>query len=100
MSNVKILKLVTGEEVMANISVNEELLVFEMTNAVQLRMIPSMASGGAQMAMLPFPLGSSDKSFIIAERHVIYCVSPDEDFLNQYKQIFSEILTPSQSIII
>ena len=100
MSNIKILKLVSCEEVMAYISINEELLVFELKNVVQLRMIPSMSQGGPQMAMMQFPLGSSDKSFVISERHIIYCVSPDEDFINQYKQIFSEIFTPNQNIII
>lgn len=99
MQNLKIIKLVSGEEVIADIKINDDLLVFELTNAVQLRIVPSM-SGQPQMALYPFPIGSNDKDMIISERHILYCVNPADDLVEQYKQIFSEIITPKQSVII
>lgn len=97
---LKVIKLVTGEELLAEMKVMDEAPAFQLTNITQLRMIPTM-TGQAQIALLPYPLASSDKDMIIAEQHVVYCVNPNEDFVEQYRQAFSDIVTPpKQGIII
>lgn len=101
MSNIKCVRLVTGEDVIADVSTNiADTITLE--NPVQVGMVHSRSSSGEpNFGFSPFPLVSNDKKIDIKESCVMFICEPAEEFKNQYNAIFgSGIVTPSKSIIV
>lgn len=102
--NIQGIKLVTGEEVIADVSVNNQGQLL-LKNPVQLRVAPPKIAGSApQMGFVPFPTFSQQKEgevVVIEPLHVVYNYTPATDITNNYNQMFgSGIITlPTQLII-
>lgn len=98
MSNVKCMKLITGEDIMGEVKIEGGEIV--LTNPVQVSMV-STRSGEPNFGFIPFPLVSNDKVITIKEDKVMFVCEPAEEFLNQYNSIFgSGIVTPSKKLIV
>lgn len=96
---IKGMKLVTGEDVIADIE-NSGDNRYKLTNAVQLRMVPPQIAGSQpSMGFVPFPPFGNNKQVVIEPLHVAYMYDPIEDIVENYKQAFGGILTPSKQII-
>lgn len=97
---IKGIKLVTGEEVIADVE-NSGDNRYKLTNPVQLRVVPSNLSVGPSVGFMPFPsFGAEGKPVVIEPLHVVYLYDPVEDIVSNYKSFFSGILTPSSKQII
>lgn len=91
--NVKLIKLVSGEEFIAEIvSVNSESFSFK--NGVKL----GMTEDG--VAMLPFnPLIKKDYVVVLNYDHITFCIDIIEQFENAYKSNFGGIVTTASKIL-
>lgn len=97
--SIKTIKLVTGEDVMAEY--NETNGDVTLTNPVQITLVPTRNSNQPNFGFVPFPLTSSDKQITINKSHILFVAEPAEDFLNQYNSIFGAgIITPPKGLII
>jgi hypothetical protein len=101
--NIQGIKLVTGEEVIADISVTNEGQL-QLKNPVQLRMVPPKVPGAQpQMGFVPFPAFSQQKQdeiILVEPLHVVYNYTPATDISDNYNQMFgSGIITPPTQII-
>lgn len=98
MSEVKCIKLLTGEEVIAEYSKIGDSI--KMVNPLRVSMVASMSGSQPNFGFSPFPMVSNDKEITVHESHVIYICNPAEEFLVQYNEIFSKIITPSKGLIV
>jgi hypothetical protein len=100
--NIKGIKLVTGEDVIADFSVLPDNRI-RLINAVQIRVVPPQIRGGEpSMGFVPFPTFSGkNNSFLLVEPlHVVYTYEPAEEISYNYNQTFgSGIITPSKRLI-
>jgi hypothetical protein len=101
--NIQGIKLVTGEEVIADISVSLQGQL-QLKNPVQLRMVPPKVAGAPpQMGFVPFPTFSQQKegeTILVEPLHVVYNYTPATDISDNYNQMFgSGIITPPTQII-
>ena len=101
--NIQGIKLVTGEEVIADVSLSNEGQL-QLKNPVQLRMVPPKVAGAQpQMGFVPFPTFSQQKQdevIFIEPLHVVYNYTPATDISDNYNQMFgSGIITPPTQII-
>ena len=101
--NIQGIKLVTGEEVIADISVTQQGQL-QLKNPVQLRMVPPKVAGAPpQMGFVPFPTFSQQKEgeiILVEPLHVVYNYTPATDISDNYNQMFgSGIITPPTQII-
>lgn len=97
------IKLVTGEEVIADVT-NSGDNRYCLTNPVQMRVIPPQIPGGQpSMGFAPFPtfaVQKKDSQMFVEPLHVVYTYTPDEQIVANYNQMFgSGIITPSKQII-
>lgn len=100
MSNIKNFRLITGEDVIAKYEVNYDTGNYKLIEPLQISMFPPSGTRTApSLGFVPFPMASNDKEVNVNVEHIIFMVDPAEDVVQQYKQIFSEILTPTSSII-
>ena len=93
MSNVKILRLTTGEDVIAKVTHNLE------ANTVTLKqpfvIIPHQQGPGkpVQLMMTLYSPYSKDNSVDIKDNNIISLVDPKEEILDSYQQNTSSIVT-------
>ena len=76
MSNVKMIKLITGEDVIGNVSKNGN--IFDIKDPVRIGVTPQ------GVAMADFNPFIKDKSIKIEDKHVIYLADLEEEVLNAY----------------
>lgn len=97
------IKLVTGEEIIADVSATQEGRL-KLTNPVKMQMVPPQIAGGQpSMGFAPFPsfgVQKKDSFTLVEPLHVVYMYELDEELMNHYNQVFgSGIVTPSKQII-
>jgi hypothetical protein len=101
MENIKVVKLITGEEVLGSIEEAENEVI--ITNPVQIAIMPGQ-NGQPNIGFAPWPVHmerEKDSEFIIAKKHVIYSYVPAQEYLNNYNQIFGSgiVLPPTKQLI-
>lgn len=99
---IMVFKLVTHEEVLAEVS-DETATSFVLTNPVGIAVVRGK-DGSPNVGFAPFPIHAEQKTgtqIDINKQHVVYSYVPAEDFVNNYNQIFGTgIILPKQQSII
>ena len=96
---VKALKLVTGEDLIAEFKENGDC--YDLTNPVQVSMVPSRSGSQPTFGFIPFPLTSNDKEIKIHHKNVMFVCNAAEEFENQYNSLFGTgIITPPKKLIV
>ena len=101
MNNIRCIKLITGEEVIADISFNKTDKIYSLRNPFQIIIVPGRSSNDTQFGVIPFPLMIKDKNEVlkISLDHVIYEYEPADDFVSHYYTSTSGIVTPKTSLL-
>jgi len=98
MKNVKILKLISGEEILADVSVTSQVVV--LRNPVRVIVMPNKLDPKTpQVGFAPWAEFSDDKSFTIDMSHVICIMTPVKEFVNQYNSMFGGLVLPTGNLI-
>ncbi len=98
MSKVKVLRLTTGEDVIANV-VTETPDVITLSKAFVI--IPRQSAPGQPvqlMMSLYMPYSESD-TFLLKSANVVTMVDPKKEILASYQANTSSILTPNRELI-
>lgn len=91
MNEVKVLKLNTGEEIVAEI---EDMgSYWKVKNPVRFAMVP-LDDNRIGMEMQPFIMLSEDSEFEILKSNVITCGNPIGQILQSYSNQFSDLVVP------
>lgn len=89
---IKIVKLVTGEEVISEVEIKDNKVILK--NPYRFLMTQE---GLGSMPLMPF---SKDKEYSISINHVLFMANPEDDFLNSYNsQHGSGIVLAKNSLI-
>ena len=98
MSNVSIVRLSTGEDVIATVT-NEN--VDTMTLKLPFVIIPTQTAPGqpVQLMMTPYMPYAEGEEVMINQDKIVTKVKPKKDILGAYQQNTSKILTPNKSLI-
>lgn len=91
-ANVKILKLLTGEELLAEImpSAND---VCRLKNPVRIVVMPNKIDPKTpNVGFAPWAEFSEDREYTIDIRHVVCIINPIKEFINQYNSMFGGII--------
>lgn len=99
-ANLKILRLVTGEEIMGEIT-NETDTKVTLKNPVRVIVVPNKADpNNPSVGFAPFMQWSDDKELTLNLNHVITTVSPITEFVNQYNGMFGGLVVPNSKILV
>ena len=98
-SNVKLLHLLNGEDILAEVtSVGNDTTM--ITNPARIVMMPPQRPGeSVGVGMAPWLQFSDSKSVELKNDHIMYQVNPIKEMLNNYQQMFAKIITPKTSIL-
>lgn len=88
---IQVLKLITGEEILADVTEQESTL--ELKSPVR------VAIAGQQVALIPYSMLSKSETFSISKAHVLFQADPDDEPLNIYNaQYGSGLVIPSPQL--
>lgn len=97
--NVKYIKLLNGEELVAEVLVNDLKTVLK--NPIRLVIVPSKADPKTpSVGLAPWAEFSDDKEITIDKSHILAVMSPIQEIINQYNSIFGGIVAPSSKLIL
>lgn len=96
---IKILKLVTGEELLGDVEVTESY--FYIKDPVVLTMVPSRSNPEQpSMAMIPYAAYVKDNKVKITKEFVVWNEEPIKELYNQYNSVFGNglVMAPASSL--
>ena len=95
--NVKLIKMWSGEDVIADlVKENDDSIV--ITNPIVV--VPGGQQGQVGLAPWSPLLKGKDTELEVTKRYVVYINEPQEEFIYNYKQMFSPIATPPKKLIL
>lgn len=96
---IKIIKLVTGEEIVADVTEQDQNYTLEKPVVLQLiasRSIPEQP----QMALIPYAGYTEFHCVTVKKDHVVWSEEPMKELYNQYNSIFGNgIVVANQSVL-
>lgn len=99
-TNIKLLKLINGEELVSEI-INDDGSTVKIKNPVRIIMMPSKADPKTpSVGLAPWAEFSEDKEIVLDKSHVLCMITPIREFINQYNSIFGGIVLPSSKLIL
>lgn len=97
--SVKILKLITGEELLAKVLPSSADLV-KMENPVRIVIMPNKLDPKTpNVGFAPWAEFSDDKIFEIDKSHVVAIITPISQFVTQYSSMFSGLVLPTSNLL-
>jgi hypothetical protein len=98
MSELRILKLISGEEIVGDLA-DESSESVTIQNPCSLGIMQSQT--GPRLNMMPMLLFSEQKRVQLQKTHIVYIVSVAQEIQNKYNEIYgSGIILPKPSAII
>ena len=96
MSDVKIVRLKTGEEILCEYRVSEHRKMTHIKNGLMI--VPTEQSIG----FIPFMVYADlpDNTFSVKSSHVLWVVDPVSDLVDRHQETFNTIVTPESKIIV
>lgn len=102
--NIKILKLITGQDLLAEVLPNagEHVEnVVKIKNAIMIVVIPNRADPKTpNVGFGPWAEFSEEKEFTLDKSHIIAIMTPIREFVNQYNSLFSGIVMPGSNRLV
>ena len=97
--NAKIMKLMNGDEVIADIVANNDSMVI-INNPAKIVMFPG-EDGGMGLALMPWLPYSDDEEVKIREKNILVTVSPSSEIFSEYNERFgSGLVVPDSDLIL
>ena len=89
--NVKLIKMWSGEDVIADlVKENDDSIVIKNPIVI----VPAGQQGQVGLAPWSPLLKGRDTELEVTRRYVVYINEPQEEFIDNYKEMFSPIATP------
>ena len=99
-TNLKIIRLLNGEEIIADI-VREDDSGIEIKEPVRIVVVPNRTDpANPSIGLAPWIEFSPDKVFIINKNVVVATMNPVKEFISEYNRIHSGLVTPTSSLIL
>ena len=93
--NVKLIRVVTGEEIVAEV-VSET----DDTLTVQNALVVLPTNNGVGFAPWATVVSKDEPEITVSKNHLVYVAEVQEDVASKYKEMFGNIITPAEKKLI
>jgi hypothetical protein len=93
--NVKLIRVVTGEEIVAEV-VSET----DDTITVQNALVVLPTNNGVGFAPWATVISKDDPEITVSRNHLVYVAEVQDDVASKYKEMFGNIITPAEKKLI
>lgn len=94
-SGIKIIKLITGEEMIGDMSQSGDNVT--VSNPATVHLVPNQA-GTMGIAMVPFAPYAEEDEFMFNLSHIMTAYTPGNDLRNQYSQRFGSGIVVAKTL--
>ena len=98
--NVKILKLITGDELLGEVidyHIDDTIL---LKNPVRIVVMPNKIDPKTpNIGFAPWAEFTDDKTFVLDKSHILAIMNPIKEFVNQYNSMFGGLVLPTGNLI-
>ena len=99
MANIRIIKLITGEELIGDVT--DQGLAYSIKNAVIVALVPSRANPQLpSIGLAPWMPYAENEPVIISKNSIVYEAKPIKEMVNNYNSIFGGIITPPKTLLV
>lgn len=104
--NIKILKLINGDEIIAEVldsgaALSGDKTKVRITNPVRIVIVPTRTDPKSPtVGFAPWPEFTEEKTFTLDKSHVLVIMDPLKEFITQYSSLMSGIVLPSNKLVI
>ena len=99
MANIKIIKLLTGEELIGDIE--DRGLSYSVKNAVLIALVPSRTNPQQpSIGLAPWMPYAENEPIMISKQSIVYEAKPIMEMINNYNSIFGGIITPPKTLLV
>lgn len=100
-ANVKLIKLLTGEDLIAEVVQSNDANEVMVRNPIRVVVLPNKVDPKTpSVGFAPWADFSEDKVVAINKSHIVTTMTPIKEFINQYNGMFGGIIAPSSSGLI
>lgn len=101
MANIRVIRLLNGEELMGDLTKIEDQSI-TMENVAILQVSPSPTNPNSMtIGLIPFAPYAEEKSFDFGATHITTFFTPNEDLVANYNRIYGAgIVVPPKKIIV
>ena len=94
--NVKVIRMSSGEDVVADVMEDKE------ESLVLMNPIVAFNQGNGQLGFAPYAplLNRDDKELEINKKWIVYVANVNNELVENYEEMFSPIATPSKKLIL
>lgn len=97
--NIKVVRFLTNDELIGTL-VEETDTTITIKNPLRIVVMPSKTDPkNPQIGFVPWMEFSADKEFTISKSFVLVVANPIDEFITQYKSVFSGLVVPKAQII-
>ena len=100
MSKIQIVRLISGEDIIAEVDIISEDMVNFKNAIVAVAMPARPGERGPNVGFAPWQPFSKSRDFTIDRAHVISINEPLDDFVTQYQAMNSNLALPSKNKLI
>lgn len=95
--NVKLIRMSSGEDLIANVVDNDQRDVLIIENA-----IVGFPSGEGTLGFAPWSpmINKTEKEITVQRQFVVYIAEADDGIVEQYGKMFGKVITPSKKLVI
>lgn len=98
--NIKLLRLLTGEEILAEILPSGDE-VCRIKNPIRVIVVSNKVDPKTpSIGFSPWIEFSDDKEFTIDKSHIVVIMNPITEFVNQYNSMFGGLVLPKSNLIL
>jgi len=97
-NNIKLVRLVSGEDIIADTGVNGD--IYNLKNPIVVVAMPGNPGQQPNVGFAPWMPFSKDREFTIASSQVVCYTEPLPEFITQYQAINSKLDLPTPSKLI
>ena len=98
--NGKIIKLITGEELLGEVidyHIEDNIL---LKNPVRIVVMPNKIDPKTpNIGFAPWAEFTDDKTFVLDKSHILAIMNPIKEFVNQYNSMFGGLVLPTGNLI-
>ena len=99
-ANVKIIKLITGEELLGEVADNHIENIVILKNPVRIVVMPNKIDPKTpNIGFAPWAEFTDDKAFVLDKSHILAIMNPIKEFVNQYNSMFGGLVLPTGNLI-
>lgn len=98
--SVKIIKLLTGEELIAKVLPSSDSVVI-LQNPVRIVVMPNKIDPKTpNIGFAPWAEFTDDREFVLDKSHVLAIMNPIKEFATQYSSMFGGLVVPTSNLIL